>query len=231
MKLNTMFGVCGLATALCLSAGSLLAQNDPGAGPGGGGPGGGFGGGGPGGGGFGGGFGGGGRGGGGFGGFGGGGPGGGAFDPTQFQQQRQQRLLAQYQQTLVITNDDEWAVIQPLIQKVMDAQQALGTGAGMFGRGGGGRGGGVAVTAVAGGAPGGMAVGAAGMGPQVSDEQQALQQAIDSNAPAAEIRKALAAYRASRKVLQDNLDTAQNNLRKVLTTKQEAQAVLLGLLT
>jgi Spy/CpxP family protein refolding chaperone len=69
------------------------------------------------------------------------------------------------------------------------------------------------------------------MGPQVSEEEQALQQAIASNVPAAEIRKALAAYRASRKVLQDNLETAQANLKKVLTAKQEAQAVLLGLLT
>ena len=30
-------------------------------------------------------------------------------------------------QSLEITNDDEWSVIQPLIQKVLDAQQALGT--------------------------------------------------------------------------------------------------------
>jgi hypothetical protein len=134
---------------------------------------------------------------------------------------------------LAVTNDDEWAVIQPLIQKVMDAQQALGTG-GMFGRMGGGRGRGGAIAGVAGGAPGAAPGGAPGgmaaMGPEVSDEQQALQQAINNNAPAAEIRKALTAYRASRKVLQDNLETAQNNLRKVLTTKQEAQAVLLGLL-
>jgi hypothetical protein len=223
-----MLGVCGLATALCLSAGSLLAQNDNGGGPGGPGGAGGFGGG-PG----------------GRGGFGGGGPGGpggfgggfggGNFDPAAFQQQMQQRLLTQDRETLAITNDDEWAVIQPLIQKVMDAQQALGTGGGMFGRMGGGRGRGGAIAGVAGGAPGaapgGAAGGAAAMGPEVSDEQQALQQAINSNAPAAEIRKALAAYRASRKVLQDNLETAQNNLRKVLTIKQEAQAVLLGLLT
>ena len=201
MQLKTMLGVCGLATALCLSAGSLLAQNSPGGGPGG-----------------------------------GGGFGGGNFDPAAFQQQMQQRILDQDRQSLAITNDDEWAVIQPLIQKVLDAQQALGTGGGVFGRMGGGRGGrGGATTGVAGGAPGGVAggpaAGPAGVGPQVSEEQTALQQAINNNAPVAEIRKALAAYRTSRKVLQDNLETAQNNLKKVLTTKQEAEAVILGLLT
>ena len=74
-------------------------------------------------------------GGGGGGGFGGGG-GGGQFNFQQMQMQR-------YQTALNITNDDEWAAIQPLIQKVVDARTALGTGMGRRGsdrrtRGGGG---------------------------------------------------------------------------------------------
>ncbi len=200
MKLRTMLGICGVAAGLGLCGGSLLAQNDNGGAPGG--PGGFGGGGGP-------------------GGFGGGGPGGfgagGNFDPALMQQQRQQQMMAQYKDSLFVTNDDEWAVIQPLIQKVMDAQQAVGSGMGMRMGGRGGRGG---------------RGGAAGFGgAQTSEEELTLQQAIDNNVPAAQIRAALAKYRAARKAKQDNLETAQANLRKVLTARQEAEAVILGLLT
>jgi len=76
------------------------------------------------------------------------------------------------------------------------------------------------------GGPGGRGVAAA----QASAEQQSLQTAINNNAPAAQIQDALAKYRAARKVKQDALETAQANLKKLLTVKQEAQAVLLGLL-
>ena len=46
------------------------------------------------------------------------------FDPAQFQQ----RLLDQIRQNLNITNNDEWAAIQPLIQKVMETRRDLGDG-------------------------------------------------------------------------------------------------------
>ena len=106
-----------------------------------------------------------------------GGFGGGNFDPAQMQQQMRQGTLDQDRLSLAITNDDEWAVIQPLIQKVMDAQQALGNAGGMGGRGNrGGRGG-----------PGGI-------GAQASEEQLSLQQALANNAPIAQIRDLLAKY-------------------------------------
>ena len=107
MKIKTMLGVWGVVAALSLCGGSLLAQDDNGGGPGGpGGPGGG----GPG---------------------GPGGPGGG-FDPAQFQQ----RMLDQTRQNLNVTNDEEWAVIQPLVQKVMEARREAGNGGGPGGPGG-----------------------------------------------------------------------------------------------
>ena len=65
---------------------------------------------------------------------------------------------------------------------------------------------------------------------QPSPEAEALQKAIDDNAPKAQIKAALAKYQASQKAKQAKLVQAQENLRKVLTTKQEAQATLLGLL-
>jgi hypothetical protein len=57
-----------------------------------------------------------------------------------------------------------------------------------------------------------------------------LQKAIDDNAPAPQIKDALAKYRAARKDKQAKLAAAQANLKSVLTAKQEAHAVLMGLL-
>ena len=158
------------------------------------------------------------------GGDGGGGGGGGGFrnrgnfDPAQFQQ----RMMDNIREQLGFTNDTDWNAVQPLIQKVTDARRDVGFGGGMgrmFGRnrgGGGGNGG-----------PGG---GRGGFGPQPSPEAEALQNAIDANAPAAQIKDALAKYETSQKAKQAKLVQAQEDLRKVLTTKQEAQATLLGLL-
>ena len=64
---------------------------------------------------------------------------------------------------------------------------------------------------------------------QASPEQEALQKAIDDNAPAAQIKDLLAKYKAAQKVKQAKLEAAQADLKAVLTTKQEAQAYLLGL--
>jgi hypothetical protein len=199
MKLNRTITRCAIAAALVLGVGNLLAQDNGGGpgGPGGGGPGG-------------------------FGGPGGmGGPGGGNFDPAQMQQMMMQR----YQEQLGITNDTEWSAIQPLVQKVMDAQR---TGRGnmgrMFGRGGPGGPGGPG-----GGGPGGGGPG--GFGQQQADPAaDALQQALDNGAPTDQIKDLLSKYQASQKAKQATLAAAQNDLRKVLTVQQEALATLMGLL-
>lgn len=143
---------------------------------------------------------------------GGGGGGRGNFDPAQFQQ----RMMDRIHTTLGFTNDTDWAAVQPLVQKVLDARMALGGGRGGFGGFGGRRGGG-----------GG---GGGGLGPNASVEQQALQKAIDDDAPAAQIKDALSKYEASQKTKQAALTAAQEALRGVLSAKQEAQATLLGLL-
>jgi hypothetical protein len=141
----------------------------------------------------------------------GGGTGGGTFDPAQFEKRMQQQM----RQSLSVTNDDEWTVIQALIQKVMGLRREAG-GMGMPGPGG----------------PGGPPPGRSGGGPrqgQSSAERQSLQKALDAGAPVAQIKDALAKYRAARKEKQAKLEAAQENLKRVLTTKQEAQAVLMGL--
>jgi hypothetical protein len=139
----------------------------------------------------------------------GGGRGGRNFDPAQMQQ----RMMDRFRQDLNFTNDVEWSAVQPLVQKVMDARMAVGFG----GRGGrGGRGGGQ------GGQGGGFG--------QANPERDALQSAIDANAPSSQIKDLLAKYQASQKAKQAKLIAAQADLRKVLTPTQEARATLSGLI-
>jgi hypothetical protein len=151
----------------------------------------------------------------------GGGPGGGFrnMDPAQ----RQQFFMNNIREQLGFTNDTDWNAVQPLIQKVTDAQREA-----MSGRFGGmGR-----MFRNRNSNNGDQAGGnnRRNFGTQPSPEADALQKAIDDNAPKAQIKAALAKYQASQKTKQAKLVTAQENLRKVLNTKQEAQATLLGLL-
>ena len=123
-------------------------------------------------------------------------------------------MMDRYQEQLGFTNDTEWDAVKPLVQKVMDARrETLGGMRGMFG---GGRN------------RGGNGGGAGGMFP-TSPEQEALQKALDDNAPTAQIKDLLAKYKASQKAKQAKLEAAQADLKKILTTKQEAEATLLGL--
>ncbi|HTV63522.1 MAG TPA: hypothetical protein VMH30_13230 [Verrucomicrobiae bacterium] len=184
MKINELLAVCGIASALCLGAATVSAQDNGGGGGGGGG-------------------------------FGGGG---GGFDPAAFQQ----RMMDNIRDQLNFTNDTDWSAVQPLVQKVLDARREAGNGGMgrmMFRRrnnngdengGGGGRRGGFFGTP--------------------SPEAQALQSALDNNAPSDQIKDLLAKYEASQKAKQAALKAAQENLRAVLTPRQEAQATLLGLL-
>jgi hypothetical protein len=147
---------------------------------------------------------------------GGGGGGGRRFrgDPAQFQQ----RMMDNVKERLGFTNDTDWSAVQPLVQKVFDARRdATAGGFGrMFGRRGGPGGGGSG--------------GQANAGSTGNPEADALQQAIDSNAPAAQIKTLLDKYRTAAKANEAKLEQAQADLQKVLSQKQEAEAVLLGLL-
>jgi hypothetical protein len=207
MKVNRWLVVAGLAAGLCLSLNSAMAQDQGGQGGQGGG-----------------------RQGRGQGGPGGGGRGG-NFDPAQFQE----RMLERYKETLEVTDDAEWNVIKPLVQKVTEARMASFSGMGrgmMGGRGRGGPGGA--------GAPGAdnnnqdqgqtQNQGRRGMFGQAMPEADALQKAIEAKAPKAEVKAALEKYQAARKAKQTELEQAQANLRKVLTARQEAIATLNGLL-
>jgi hypothetical protein len=149
----------------------------------------------------------------------------GNFDPEQFRQ----RMMDNYRERLEIKGDDEWKAIQPLIEKVTEARQNVGFGGGAFafGRGGGGRRGGGNADAQANGNQGGRR-GFRGGDP--SPEAEELQKAIESNASKDELKAKLAKFRDARKDKEAKLAKAQEDLKKVLSVKQEAAAVLNGLL-
>ena len=151
-----------------------------------------------------------------------GGPGGGQgnWDPAQMRQRMMERMREQF----AVTDDAEWKLISERIEKVTTARTALNARGGF----GGGRGGGPGGPGGQGGGPGGGG-GRGGMFGEVSPEQDALQKAVESNAPAEEIKTKLAKFRASQKDKEAKLAKAQEDLRQVLSAKQEATAVLLGL--
>ena len=160
----------------------------------------------------------------------------GNFDPEQMRQ----RMMERYQEQLGASNE-EMKVIGPLLTDVMEKQRAAsgsrfgGMGMMMMMRG------------ARGGAPGGDQARNAErdqrggdqanarprgnrFGPEPDPAVAALQQAIESNAPASELKTKIAAVQAVREKAQSELDAAKKKLRAVLTTKQEAQLTLAGTL-
>ena len=143
----------------------------------------------------------------------------GNFNPEEFRQRMNERLKA----SLKVT-DDEWAAIQPLIEKVQAKQRdAMGGRFGGFGRGPGGPGG-----------PGG-AGGGGGGGDQPARpgaaESDALRKALESESTSSDDLKAkLNAVREQRKKSASELASAREDLRKVLTVRQEAALVAAGIL-
>lgn len=145
---------------------------------------------------------------------GGGGPGGPPrFDPAQFRQMMMDRLREQLK-----VSDEEWTVLQPKIEKVMQAQQNSMGGGGMgmlFGRGGGGGPGG----------PGGGGDNPSPLAKASRDLQAALQ---DGNAAPADLKRKMAAFRDARDAARKELADAQKALLDVLTPQQEAVMLSVG---
>ncbi|HTB84055.1 MAG TPA: hypothetical protein VK742_10410, partial [Candidatus Sulfotelmatobacter sp.] len=109
-----------------------------------------------------------------------GGGGGGWGDPAAMQQ----RMMDGIRDKLEFTNDTDWSAVQPLVQKVLDAQRDARGGGLRALFGGRNRGG-----------QGGQGGGRGGFLGQAGPEEDALQKAIDDNAPSAQIKDLLAKYR------------------------------------
>lgn len=146
----------------------------------------------------------------------------GNFDPAQFRERQMER----YRERIEVKSDDDWKKLEPIIGKVMDAQRdaRLGMGFGGFG-GRGGRGGDGGGNTNQGGNRN-----RGGAGGQTSPEVTDLQKALDDKASADEIKAKVAKLREARKAKEAELEKAQDGLRKALSPRQEAGAILAGLL-
>jgi hypothetical protein len=158
-----------------------------------------------------------------------GGGGGGNFDPAQMRQRMMDRMKEQ-----LGADDAAWKVLEPRLTKVMEANRAAGGGMrGMMGMMGGMRG------QRGQGGPGGADNGGApaqrrGSGP--GGEQTAVDKAMtdlrttleNSSASPEDIKAKLTAVRQAREKAKADLATAQADLKKILTVRQEAVLVEMG---
>ena len=130
----------------------------------------------------------------------------GNFDRSQIME----RIMERYRENLGISVA-EWKVVQPKVQAVMDNRISGASGImSMFG---------------------GSRRGRGGDSSTEKTPTSELRDLLEKDAPSkGEIKAKLAAYRADRKAREAKLKKAQEDLRQLLTLKQEAQAVLSGLL-
>jgi hypothetical protein len=170
----------------------------------------------------------------------------GGFNMEEFRKRMEERLKSSLK-----VNDEEWAVLQPLIEKVQTKQrEAMGSRFGGFfggpgglsgpggpggfrgrGEGGGAPGGSPGGTPGGGGDRGGDRGGPGGGDRGGSPEGQALRTALENeSASADEIKAKLAAVRDSRKKASAELEAARAELQKVVTVRQEAVLVAMGML-
>ncbi len=157
---------------------------------------------------------------------------GGQRGPGRFDPERMRQMMAERMKEQLGADDEAWKVIQPRLMKVMELNRQASGGpgrAGMFLRG---------LRRPRGGAdapdPGGR------RGPQGQPERELtpvekagdqLRTTLeDESASPEQIKNELTALRAAREKAKQQLGAAQQELRQILTLRQEAQLVLMGLL-
>lgn len=148
---------------------------------------------------------------------------GGDFDPEQFRQRQAERMMQ-----MLGVNEEEWGVMEPIVQKINAARADAGGGgfgrAFFGGRGGGRRGGG-----------GGGGFGRGPRGDREPSEAQTKARELgellrDDGASAEDIKTKLVELRTARLKAQKQLEAARGELREIVTQRQEAYFVLLGTL-
>ena len=148
--------------------------------------------------------------------------------PRDFDEIRQ-RMAERMREQFGVTDDAEWKVIEGKIEKVTEARRAIGGGFGFGGPGGPGGFGGRRGGPGGGNEEAGQGNRRGGFGGEQSPEVEELRKAIESKASAEEIKSKLAKVREARKANEAKLEAAQEDLRKVLSVRQEAVAVMMGL--
>ena len=150
--------------------------------------------------------------------------------PEEFRARMEERT-----KTSLKVTEDEWSVLKPLIEKVTTAQRSsMSSRFGGFGGRGGPGGGGDRGGDRGGNTSGNTAAGttATGGGDRGgSSESQALRDALEKDSTSAEDLKAkLNAIRESRKKAATELAAAREDLKKVVSVRQEAVLFSMGIL-
>jgi hypothetical protein len=127
----------------------------------------------------------------------------GNFNPEEMQA----RILAHMRTQFAVADDAEWKLISDRILKVMELRRSVG-------------GPGFGMVMFRDNRPGATA----------NPEADALRTAIEDKLPEAEIKARLERLRDARKQAEVRLNRAREDLRSILTVRQEAVAVLMGLL-
>jgi hypothetical protein len=153
----------------------------------------------------------------------------GNFDPAQMRE----RMMTRLREQMDIKDDAEWKVIEPRISKVMDARRD--TMASEFGGFGGFRGSRSSSSSSDSNSNSSSSTDSSsrrrgGFFGEPAPEVEALRKAVDDKAGKEEIQAKLTALRKANKAKQQALEKAQEDLKSVLDSRQEAVAVLNGLL-
>lgn len=133
------------------------------------------------------------------------------------------KMMERYRTRLEVTDDAEWSVIQKRIESVLGAEHELQAAlAASQHKIRSSKSSGNSATSTGRSEPARSLEG--------EEDIRALQQSVEAKAPAQEIKPRLARVRELLKVRQEKLANAREELRAVLSSRQEAIAVLNGLL-
>ena len=142
------------------------------------------------------------------------------------------RMAERMRELLDVKSEDEWKLIYARIEKVTEAQREARALNGdmrlLFSRSG-DQGGGD----TPGGDQGGRTRGGTGGSPfggTPNPEAEAFSKAVTNKAPTDELKQRMAKMREARKAAEAKYDKAADDLRQVLTVRQEATLVAVGLL-
>lgn len=148
----------------------------------------------------------------------------GNFNPEEMRT----RMAERVRELLDVKNDDEWKLINARLEKVQEAQREVRGLSGnmglLFSRGG-----------EQGGGEGGRTRGPGGSGGSLfggapNPDAEALTKAVTAKAPTEEMKQKLARVREARKNAEAKYEKSADDLRQVLTVRQEAVLVAIGLL-
>jgi len=155
---------------------------------------------------------------------------GGQFDPDRMRQMMDQRMKEMFGAT-----DQEWKILGPRVTKVQELSREVGGGGrgGMMFGGMGRRGGPQGDTQ--GGQQGGRPGGRQGMpGREQTEVEKASEQLRtlleNTSASPEQIKNQLTVLRATKEKAKQQLAVAQKELRQIITLRQEAQCVMMGIL-